>query len=135
MSEGVKAKSAVGSAGAPAAVGPYSQAITVGDLVFCSGQIALAPATGDLVGESVAEQTAQVLKNLAAVLEAAGASLNDVVKTTVFLTDMARFGELNEVYARHFSAPFPARSTVEVRALPKGAAVEIEAVALLPAGR
>jgi 2-iminobutanoate/2-iminopropanoate deaminase len=132
MTEHTRAKTAVSSERAPQAVGPYAPAVRVGEFLFCSGQVGLDPATGALVGETVADQTAQVLRNLAAVLEAAGAGLSDVVKTTVFLTDMARFGELNEVYARHFTAPFPARSTVAVGALPKGALVEIEAVAVVP---
>ncbi len=114
---------------APGALGPYSQAIVTDGWIFASGQIAIDPATGDLLQGGVAEQADRVLKNLAAVLAAAGGSLQTVVKTTVFLSDMALFAEMNEVYARHFGAHRPARSTVAARGLPKGVAVEIEAVA------
>ena len=116
---------------APAAVGPYSQAIAIGDLVFTAGQVALDPAGGELVGTDVAAQTEQVISNLRAVLAAAGSDLAHVVKTTVFLKSMGDFAAMNAVYARHFPEPFPARSTVEVGALPKGGLVEIECVALL----
>ena len=117
---------------APAAIGPYSQALRLpGGLVFCSGQIALDPATGQVVGEGVAEQTRQVLRNLAAVLEAAGGSLGTVVKTTVYLVDMNSFSEMNRVYAEAFGEHRPARAAVEVSRLPKDAVVEIEAVAWL----
>lgn len=118
---------------APAAVGPYSQAIRVDNFVFTAGQVALDPASGELVGTDVAAQTEQVLSNLRAVLAAAGSSLEYVVKTTVFLQSMADFAAMNAVYARHFPEPFPARSTVEVGALPKGGLVEIECIALRPA--
>jgi 2-iminobutanoate/2-iminopropanoate deaminase len=118
---------------APAAIGPYSQAIVSGGFVFTAGQIALHPTSGELVGETVAEQTEQVMKNLDAVLRAAGSSLQRVVKTTVFLRDMADFGEMNEVYGRHFGEHRPARSTVQAAGLPRNCAVEIEAVAALPA--
>jgi len=121
----------VATAAAPEAIGPYSQAIVAGGLVFCSGQVALEPgAGGKLVGRDVAEQTKQVLANLAAVLAAAGSSLQKVVKTTVWLTDMAHFAAMNQVYAERFGAHRPARATVAVVALPKGALVEIEAVAV-----
>ena len=116
---------------APAAIGPYSQAIKAGAFVFCSGQVALDPRTGQFVAGGVAEQTEQVLKNLSAVLEAAGSSLDQVVKTTVFLADMKEFSEMNEVYARFFSEPPPARATVAAAGLPRDARVEIEAVALV----
>ncbi len=116
---------------APAALGPYSAAIRVGDALYCSGQTPLDPATGELVGDDVATQARQALANLSAVLEAAGGTLDSIVKTTVFLTDMADFAEMNAVYAEHFTEPYPARSTVAVRALPKACRVEIEAVALL----
>ena len=116
---------------APAAVGPYSQAIRAGNFLFTAGQVALDPAAGDLVGSDVAAQTEQVLRNLRAVLAAAGADFAHVVKTTVFLQSMSDFAAMNAVYARHFPEPFPARSTVEVGALPKGGLVEIECVALL----
>ena len=114
---------------APAAIGPYSQAVVCDGWVFCSGQIPLDPATMELVGGDVAAQTEQVLKNLKAVLEAAGASLGTVVKTTVFLSDMGLFGPMNEVYARHFASHRPARATVAVRTLPKNVDVEIDCVA------
>ncbi len=114
---------------APGAIGPYSQAMSVDGWVFCSGQIPIDPATGELVGGDIGVQTDQVLKNLAAVLEAAGASLSRVVKTTVFLSDMGDFVSMNEVYAEHFGDHRPARAAVAVRTLPKNVDVEIEAVA------
>ncbi|MFH1279878.1 MAG: RidA family protein [Candidatus Eisenbacteria bacterium] len=114
---------------APGAVGPYSQGIRFGDFLFTAGQIPLDPETGEMTGTTVAEQTERVLRNLAAVLVAGGSGLDRVVKTTVFLTDLGAFGEMNEVYGTFFSDPPPARSCVEVGALPKGALVEIEAVA------
>lgn len=110
-------------------VGPFSAAIRDGDRVYTSGQVAQDPATGKLIDGSVAAQTDQVLENLKVVLGAAGKSFGDVVKVSVFLTDMARFGEMNAVYAKHFSTPYPARTTVAVAALPFGAAVEIDMVA------
>ena len=117
---------------APAAIGPYAQANRIGDFVYTSGQIPLDPATGVLTGATVGEQTGRVLENLKAVLEAAGAGLDRVVKTTVFLTDMNDFAEMNEVYARYFTGEMlPSRSTVQVAALPKGALVEIEAIAVI----
>lgn len=115
---------------APAAVGPYSQAVRVGDLVYTAGQIGLVPATGTLVGEEIEEQTHQVLRNLKAVLEAAGSGLHRVVKTTVFLADMGDFKAMNGVYAGYFPDGPPARSAFQVAALPLGARVEIEAVAI-----
>jgi 2-iminobutanoate/2-iminopropanoate deaminase len=115
---------------APAAIGPYSQAIAAGEFVYTAGQIPLDPATMEIVGADVAEQTEQVLTNLAAVLAAGGSGLDRVVKTTVFLADMGDFAAMNEVYARHFGDHRPARSAVEAAALPKGALVEIEAVAV-----
>ncbi|MBI3551978.1 MAG: RidA family protein [Elusimicrobia bacterium] len=121
-------KKAVASEQAPKAIGPYSQAIEAGGLVFVSGQIPL-NAAGTAVPGGVAEQTEQILRNVAAILQAAGLSLSDVVKTTVFMTDLSQFAAMNEVYAKHFKAPCPARATVQVEALPKGVAVEIEAVA------
>ena len=114
---------------APKPIGPYSQAITAGGLVFTSGQIAIDPADGAMVAGDIVKETEQVFTNLAAVLTAAGTSLGRAVKTTVFLTDMGLFGKVNEVYARHFREPFPARSTIQVAALPKGAVVEIEVIA------
>jgi 2-iminobutanoate/2-iminopropanoate deaminase len=115
---------------APGAVGPYSQAVIAGNLVFTAGQIALDPVTGQLVGDEIRVQTERVLHNLQAVLEAAGSSLAQVVKTTVFLQDMEDFATMNQVYARFFSSSPPARSTVEVGRLPLDALVEIEAIAL-----
>lgn len=114
---------------APQAVGPYSQAIKADSLIFLSGQIPLDPATGVIVGETAAEQAEQVLKNIGEVLKAAGASYPDVVKTTVFLTDINDFAAVNEVYKRFFTDKCPVRSAVAVAALPKGAKVEIEAIA------
>lgn len=116
---------------APKAIGPYSQAIRAGSFLFSSGQIALDPATGEMVGDTAAAQAEQVLTNLRAVLEAGGSGLDRVVKTTIFLADMGDFAQVNEVYARHFGDHRPARATVAVAALPKGALVEIEAVALI----
>ena len=115
---------------APAAIGPYSQAIKAGGFVFVSGQIPIDPQTGQFVAGGIAEQTERVLKNLSAVLEAAGSSLDLVVKTTVFLADMKEFSGMNEVYATFFSSPPPARATVAAAGLPRDARVEIEAVAL-----
>ncbi|GMR13871.1 MAG: RidA family protein [Gemmatimonadota bacterium] len=114
---------------APAAIGPYSQAVTVDGWLFASGQIPLDPSTGELVTGSVADQTDQVFTNLAAVLAEGGAGLSSVVKTTVYLVDMGTFTEMNETYARHFGDHRPARATVEVAALPKGVAVEIDVIA------
>jgi 2-iminobutanoate/2-iminopropanoate deaminase len=116
---------------APGAIGPYSQAIKAGNLVFCSGQIPIDPATGEFVSEAVAEQTEQVLKNLGEVLKAAGTSLDNVVKTTVFLADMSDFAEMNEVYGRYFSENKPARATVQAARLPRDAKVEIDCIALI----
>ncbi len=116
--------------GAPAAIGPYSQGITAGDFVFCAGQAGLDPATGKLVEGDVQAQTHRVLENLKAVLEAAGSDLNQVVKTTVFLADMADFKAMNEIYAQYFGDPPPARSTIAAKGLPLGALVEIEVIAL-----
>ena len=115
--------------GAPAAIGPYSQAVRSGDFLFCSGQIALDPRSGEMVGENAADQARQVLANLGAVLDAGGADLQTVVKTTIFLEDMADFAAVNEVYAEAFGDHRPARATVEAAGLPKGALVEIEAIA------
>ena len=120
---------AIATEAAPRALGPYSQAVVAGDLVFCAGQVGLDPATGALVPGGVGPETARVLENLAAVLAATGLGLADVVKTTVYLVDLAEFAAVNEVYGRYFAAPYPARATVQVAALPAGARVEIEAVA------
>lgn len=121
----------VATTDAPQAIGPYSQAIKSNGLVFCSGQIALDPATNQLITGDVAAQTERVLKNLAAVLAAAGSGMNNVVKTTVFLKSMGDFAAMNEVYGKHFQAPFPARSTVEAARLPKDVLVEIDVIATL----
>lgn len=118
--------------GAPRAIGPYSQAVVAGGFVFCSGQIALDPATGELAGgDDVAAQARQVMENLRAVLEAAGSSLDRVVRTTIYLADLGDFARVNDVYGSCFGADPPARATVGVAALPRGALVEIDAVALL----
>ena len=114
---------------APAALGPYSQAVVVGEWVFASGQIPIDPATGELIEGGITEQTDRVMKNLAAVLHEAGLSLDRVVKTTVYLTDMGTFGEMNEMYAKHFGDHRPARATVQVAALPKNVGVEIDVIA------
>ena len=110
-------------------LGPYAQAVAVGDLVFCAGQVGLDPASGRLVPGGVEAETARVLENLAAVLAAAALGLGDIVKTTVYLVDLEEFAAMNAVYGRYFSPPYPARATVGVAALPAGARVEIEAVA------
>jgi len=120
---------AVSTKDAPAAIGPYSQAVIAGELVYTAGQIAIDPATGEVVRGGVAEQTERVMANLAAVLQAAGTGLGRVIKTTVFLQDMADFAEMNAVYARAFGNHRPARSTVAVAGLPKGVRVEIDVVA------
>ncbi len=116
---------------APGAIGPYSQAIKAGGMVFCSGQIPIDPATGEFVSDAVGEQTEQVLKNLSEVLRAGGASLGSVVKTTVFLADMNDFAEMNEVYGRYFSDNKPARATVQAARLPRDAKVEIDCIAVV----
>lgn len=116
---------------APGAIGPYSQAVKANGMVFCSGQIPIDPRTGEFVSGGVAEQTQQVLENLSAVLEAAGSSIEKVVKTTVFLADMNDFAEMNEVYGRFFDTNKPARATVQAARLPRDARVEIECIALL----
>jgi 2-iminobutanoate/2-iminopropanoate deaminase len=120
---------AVTTTGAPSAIGPYSQAIVSGDLVFCSGQLGLDPASGEIVEGGVEAQTERALRNLVSVLDAAGASMADVVKTTIFLADIGDFAAVNAVYARQMPDPAPARSTFAVGALPKGGLIEIEAIA------
>ena len=117
--------------GAPAAIGPYSQAVRAGGFIFCSGQIPTDPKTGEFVPGGVAEQTEQVMRNLMAVLEAAGSGLDRIVKTTVFLADMNDFAAMNEVYGRYFQENPPARATVQAARLPRDARVEIEAIALV----
>jgi 2-iminobutanoate/2-iminopropanoate deaminase len=124
-------RQAVATDAAPGAIGPYSQAIRAGDLLFVSGQVALDPRTGRLVEGDVAAETHQVMRNLGAILAAAGASFDQVVRATVFLADMNDFGAMNEVYAGCFSSPAPARATVQVARLPKDARVEIDLVAYL----
>lgn len=123
-------RNVVATDGAPKAIGPYSQGIDTGSLVFISGQIPLDPATGQMVTCGIAEQTERVLKNVKAVLAKAGLTPAHVVRTTVFLIDLGEFAAMNEVYARHFPNDPPARSTVQVAALPKGARIEIDAIAL-----
>jgi 2-iminobutanoate/2-iminopropanoate deaminase len=125
----------VNSLEAPAAIGPYSQAIDAGDYVFLSGQVPIDPKTGDLVHGDIAAQTERVLDNLGAVLHAAGCSFGDVVKTTIYLMDLGDFQTVNAVYAKRFTAAPPARATVQVSALPKGARVEIDAIAHGPHAR
>ena len=117
---------------APKAIGPYSQAVLVDGMIYTAGQIPLDPETGEVVGKTAAEQTDRVLKNLAAILAAAGSGLSHVVKTTVYLADMADFPAMNEVYARHFGAHKPARSTVQAAGLPRNVRVEIDAIAVKP---
>ncbi len=120
----------VSTANAPAAIGPYSQAIKVGEFLFTSGQIPLDPASGNMIGENITEQTEQVMKNLGAVLSAAGTSYENAIKTTCFLADMNDFAAFNAVYAKYFTT-CPARSCVAVKTLPKGALVEVEVIAKL----
>ena len=117
---------------APKAIGPYSQGVKAGGLVFFSGQIPLDPATGEIAGKDIAEQTERVMENIAALLTAAGLDFRDVVKSTIYMTDLADFGVVNGIYGRSFPEAQPARSTVEVKGLPRGAGVEIEVVALSP---
>ena len=128
-------KKVISTSEAPAAVGPYSQAIAVGDLLFCAGQIPLDPSTGELVGGDVTAQTRRVCENISGVLKANGMSFANVVKTTVFLTALADFAAMNAVYAEYFATPFPARSTIQVAGLPKGASVEIEVTAIAESSR
>jgi len=123
-------KKAIHTDKAPAAIGPYSQGVKAGDLIFVSGQLPVDPATGAFAGEDIESQTRQSLENLKAILEAAGSGLDKVVKTNVYLADMGDFASMNGIYAQYFSEPFPARAAVEVARLPKDARVEIECVAL-----
>jgi 2-iminobutanoate/2-iminopropanoate deaminase len=124
-------KQAVQTVHAPGAIGPYSQAIKAGHLLFVSGQIPLDPKSGELVKGSIADEAKRVLENLKAIIEAAGGTLGDVVRTTIYLKDMGQFAAVNEVYAGYFSQPYPARATVEVARLPKDVNVEIDAIAQL----
>ena len=125
-------KTIISTAGAPAAIGPYSQAVRVGTVVYLSGQIALDPASGQLVDGGFEAQVDRAFRNLEAVAEAAGGSLSDVAKLTLFLTDLAHFPKVNEIMQSRFAQPFPARSTVGVSSLPRGAQFEVEAVMVLP---
>jgi 2-iminobutanoate/2-iminopropanoate deaminase len=124
-------RQAVSSSSAPQAIGPYSQAIRAGGLLFVSGQIPLDPATGVMVGGDIGDQTRRIFQNLGAILEAAGASFDQVVRTTVYLADMADFAAMNEVYGTYFGSPAPARSTIQAAGLPKNARVEIDLIASL----
>lgn len=123
-------KKVIATTNAPAAIGPYSQAVQVGNMLFASGQLGINPATGNFVEGAVKEQTAQAFKNVKAILAEAGLDISDVVKTTVFLADMGDFGAMNEVYASQFEGAFPARSAVAVKTLPKNGLVEIEVIAV-----
>ena len=123
-------KKIISTTEAPAAIGPYSQGVRVGSIVFCAGQVPLDPKTGDIVSQDIAEQTRRVLENVTAILRSEGLTLADVVKTTVFLADFGDFQKMNEVYATYFKNQPPARSTVGVSTLPKNARVEIEAIAM-----
>lgn len=124
-------RSTILTADAPSPIGPYSQAIRQGNMFFCSGQVALDPATGEMKNASIEEETRQVLTNLSAVIKAGGAELQHVVKTTIFLTDLGNFAAVNGIYDEFFGSSKPARSTVQVSALPKGANVEIECIAII----
>jgi reactive intermediate/imine deaminase len=123
-------KEAIATQGAPAAIGPYSQGVRAGKLVFLSGQVPLDPATGQLVEGDITMQTRRAMENLRAVLDAAGCTFADVVRTTIYLVDLGHFAAVNETYAGYFAAPYPARATVQVSALPRGAAIEIDMVAV-----
>lgn len=126
--KGNRMKKEINTKKAPAAIGPYSQAIEAGNLIFTSGMIPIDPETGELVTESVEAQAEQALTNLKNLIEASGASMDKVVKTVVFISDMENFGKINEIYEKYFTAPYPARSCVQAARLPKDVAVEIEAV-------
>lgn len=124
-------KQAIHSDSAPAAIGPYSQAVRAGSLVFLSGQIPLHPATMEIVGDDIESQTRQVFRNLGAVAAAAGGNLNNAVKLTIYLTDLGEFAKVNDIMSEYFDQPYPARATIQVSALPKGSRIEIEAVLAL----
>ncbi len=124
-------KEQISSEKAPKALGPYSAGIRMGNLIFTAGQLGIIPSTGEFAPGGIEAETLQALENIAAILAAAGASMSQVVKTTVFLRDMKDFSQMNNVYSKFFTAPFPARSTVQVAALPKGGAVEIEVIAII----
>lgn len=123
-------KKVISTTQAPAAIGPYNQAIEVGNMLFMSGQLGIDPATGDFVAGAVKEQTVQSFKNIHAILAESGFTIDDVVKTTVFLADMSTFADMNEIYAAQFTGAFPARSAVAVKTLPKNGLVEIEVIAI-----
>jgi 2-iminobutanoate/2-iminopropanoate deaminase len=127
-------KKIISTSEAPAAVGPYSQAVRIGSTVYCAGQIPLDPKSGQIVSKDISEQTRRVLDNISAILKAEGLSFENIVKTTIFLTDLADFQTVNEIYASYFKQAPPARSTVQVTALPKGARIEIEAIAVAEGG-
>jgi 2-iminobutanoate/2-iminopropanoate deaminase len=127
-------KKIISTTDAPAAVGPYSQAVRVGSTIYCAGQIPLDPRSGQIVSKDISEQTRRVLDNITAVLKAEGLTFENIVKTTIFLTDLADFQTVNEIYASYFNQTPPARSTVQVPALPKGARIEIEAIAVADQG-
>ena len=127
-------KEAITTDMAPKAIGPYSQAVKANGFIFVSGQIPVDPTTNDIAKGGIPEQTRQVLKNISSILYAAGVGLKDVVKTTVYLNDLKKFGDMNQIYAEFFAAPFPARATVEVSSLPKGVGVEIDAIAVVKQG-
>lgn len=129
---GKRARQAVSTQSAPAAIGPYSQGMLCGNLLFISGQLPIDPASGELVSGTIQEKTHRVIQNIRAIAEAAGGGLQDVVKTTVFLKDMNDFGAMNSVFAEYFRDTPPARAAIQVAALPKGADIEIEAIALMP---
>ena len=122
-------KTIIKPAKSPAAVGPYNHAVRVGDLLFCAGQIPIEPATGNLIAGDIKAQTERVLENVKAILDDQNLTFANIVKSTVFLTDLANFAGMNEIYAKYFTGEFPARSTIQVAALPKGANVEIEVIA------
>jgi 2-iminobutanoate/2-iminopropanoate deaminase len=124
-------KAIIQTSGAPAPIGPYSQAVKTGNLLFISGQVAINPVSNDIEAKTPAEETEQVMKNLDAILQEAGISFDHVVKTTIFLTDMALFATVNEIYGKYFSGNFPARETVAVKGLPKGVNVEISMIAYI----
>ena len=124
-------KEIISTKNAPQAIGPYSQAVKAGNLMFISGQIPLDPKTGDLVSQSIEDQAKQVLENVKSICEAAGCSLDDIVKISIFLTDLSNFAVVNEMMKEYFSEPYPARATVEVSGLPLGVNVEIEAIVLI----
>lgn len=131
MMKGAKMKKQINTQSAPAAIGPYSQGVIAGNLLFVSGQIPINPATGNVVSESIESQTTQVFKNLLAIISEAGSTFDDVVKLTIYLTDLENFAAVNKIMESFFSKPFPARATIEVSRLPKDVGVEIDAIAQL----